>query len=176
LILSLKKFALQKSPAYIWNRINTLNTTSEYRLFGEEVFDEYLQLLWNDEFNTGVADCITYVKQFCIKNPFRLELRNAFMTAPVSPREAPQALDDMIEEWEAPQAPQIQQNPTTARWLSQFNVPDNRVERIWNEERDARTLQAIEEIRQRERDRILATEVVLEQARLRHRPTRVRNI
>lgn len=218
LILSLKKFALQKSPAYIWNRINTLNTTSEYRLFGEEVFDEYLQLLWNDEFNTGVADCITYVKQFCIKNPFRLELRNAFMTAPVSPREATQALDDMIEDWAEPRAPQVRRDPVTDRWITQFteptpetfivndttvpffvggettdrvrhafpqeaprvdvieNTPDNRVERIWNEQHDARTLQAIEEIRQRERNRIRATEVVREQARRVVRPTRVRNI
>lgn len=76
LILSLKKFALQKSPEYIWERVSTLNTTSEYRLFGEEVFGEYIQLLWNQDYNEAVSDCITYVKQFCITNPFADELLN----------------------------------------------------------------------------------------------------
>lgn len=76
LILSLKKFALQKTPDYIWSRIATLNTTSEYRLFGEEVFGEYIQLLWNQDYNEAVSDCITYVKQFCITNPFADELLN----------------------------------------------------------------------------------------------------
>lgn len=79
IILCLKKFALQKSPEYIWKRINTLNTTSEYRMFAEEVFQEFLPLLWNDQFNDAVADCITYIKQFCIRNQFGIELRNAWI-------------------------------------------------------------------------------------------------
>jgi len=82
LILSLKKFALQKTPDYIWSRIATLNTTSEYRLFGEEVFGEYIQLLWNQDYNEAVSDCITYVKQFCITNPFADELLSLDNTKP----------------------------------------------------------------------------------------------
>lgn len=92
LLLSLKKFALQKSPEYIWKRINTLNTTSEYRLFAEEVFGEFLPILWNDNFNKAVATCITYVKQFCIRNTFGIQLRQEFRNEFDSNRNASESL------------------------------------------------------------------------------------
>jgi hypothetical protein len=74
MLLSLKKFALQKDPEYIWNRIQTLNTTSEYRIFGEEVFGNLIQDLWNLDYNENMSECITYIKQFCLKNEFLAEL------------------------------------------------------------------------------------------------------
>ena len=74
MLLSLKKFALQKDPEYIWNRIQTLNTTSEYRIFGEEVFGNLIQNLWNLDYNENMSECITYIKQFCLKNEFLVEL------------------------------------------------------------------------------------------------------
>lgn len=101
LLLSLKKFALQKTPEYIWKRINTLNTTSEYRLFAEEVFGEFLPILWNDNFNKAVATCITYVKQFCIRNTFGIQLRQEFRSEFDSNRNTPEnptttTIDDVL--------------------------------------------------------------------------------
>lgn len=102
LLLSLKKFALQKSPEYIWKRINTLNTTSEYRLFAEEVFGEFLPILWNDNFNKAVATCITYVKQFCIRNEFGIQLRQEFRSEFATNRNTPESftttsIDDILQ-------------------------------------------------------------------------------
>lgn len=70
LILCLKKFALQKNPQYIWERVGSLNTTSEYRLFAEEVFGSLMLELWSDTFNKEVAQGVTYVKVNCINNEF----------------------------------------------------------------------------------------------------------
>jgi len=99
MILCLKKFALQKSPEYIWNRIKTLNTTSEYRLFGEEVFKELIQLLWDVDFNSNVSDCVTYVKQFCIPNPFSTELRLKYIQVENRMTTYQEVfLDDLLEE------------------------------------------------------------------------------
>lgn len=79
LILSLKKFALQKTPKYIWERIESLNTTSEYKMFGDEVFGDLIHLLWNDSFNTNVGECVSHIKLHCIDNPFRRELMLKYM-------------------------------------------------------------------------------------------------
>lgn len=79
LLLSLKIFALQKSPEYIWERILSLNTNSQYRIFGEEVFKELFPLLWNDSFNENVAECVSYVKSFCIENEFQKELARSLI-------------------------------------------------------------------------------------------------
>ena len=78
LILSLKKFALRNEPEYIWHRIETLNTTSEYRMFAEEVFGILAQHLFTPLFNKNLAYCITYIKTNCIKNPFKTELISKF--------------------------------------------------------------------------------------------------
>ena len=74
LILCLKKFALKNSPDYIWDRIKTLNTTSEYKMFADEVFEDMVQAIWNKDFNKDVGTCVTYVKQTCIVNKFQNEL------------------------------------------------------------------------------------------------------
>lgn len=86
LILSLKKFALQKPPSYIWSRIESLNTTSEYKMFGDEVFGELIHLLWNDSFNTNVSECVSYIKLHCIENPFKQELSHKFLGIEKKPK------------------------------------------------------------------------------------------
>lgn len=75
LLLSLKVFALQKSPEYIWDRILSLNTNSEYRIFGEEVFKTHLLTLWNNNFNKNISECISYIKESCLENEFAQELQ-----------------------------------------------------------------------------------------------------
>lgn len=74
LLLSLKVFALQKSPEYIWDRILSLNTTSEYRNFAEEVFKVHMLTLWNSNFNKNIADCVSYIKASCLENEFENDL------------------------------------------------------------------------------------------------------
>lgn len=76
LLLSLKIFALQKPPQYIWDTILSLNTNSQYRMFGEEVFKGLLPILWNDSFNENVAECVSYIKTYCIENEFEKELNS----------------------------------------------------------------------------------------------------
>lgn len=75
IILSLKTFALRNDVEYIWHRINSLNTTSEYRMFGEEVFGNMIHHIYTPTFNQDVASCITYVKDKCLPNEFLTELR-----------------------------------------------------------------------------------------------------
>lgn len=73
-LLSLKKFALRNDPSYIWHRIETLNTTSEYRNFGEEVFGRMFPQLYNENYTKQIASCVTYIKVNCINNRFKQEL------------------------------------------------------------------------------------------------------
>lgn len=74
LILSLKKFALRNDPEYIWHRIQTLNTSSEYRIFGEEVFGPLIEAIFTPSFNSEVEKGIIYIKNQCLPNEFRLEI------------------------------------------------------------------------------------------------------
>lgn len=75
IILSLKTFSLRNDVEYIWHRINSLNTTSEYRMFGEEVFGNMIHHIFSPTFNQDVASCITYVKDKCLPNDFLKELQ-----------------------------------------------------------------------------------------------------
>lgn len=76
LILSLKKFALRNDPEYIWHRIETLNTTSEYRMFGEEVFGTMIETIYTSNFNNEVEQCSIYIKNHCLINNFKNSLIN----------------------------------------------------------------------------------------------------
>lgn len=75
MLLSLKVFALRQTPEYIWEKISSLNTTSQYRMFGEEVFGELIHTLYTDTYNNNVANCISYVKRCCFKNDFQYLLK-----------------------------------------------------------------------------------------------------
>jgi len=70
MILSLKMFALKHPPEYIWHRIGTLNSTSQYRQFAAEVFGDQLSFLEGKEFNKDISQCISTIKTQCIVNPF----------------------------------------------------------------------------------------------------------
>lgn len=74
LILSLKKFALRHEPDYIWHRIRTLNTSSEYRMFGEEVFGVLIEELYGPAFAQQVEECSIYIKNTCLPNDFKTEI------------------------------------------------------------------------------------------------------
>lgn len=99
ILLSLKIFALQKSPEYIWDTILSLNTNSQYRMFGEEVFKEQLPTLWNDSFNENVAECVSYIKTFCIENEFQKELNQ-----PTNYISQYMITDDLVEDTRQPDA------------------------------------------------------------------------
>ncbi len=72
IILSLKMFALKNKPDYVWEKINSLNTSSTYQLFAQEVFGEDAELLWNtDNAAEKMASCISYTKGKCVPNNFR---------------------------------------------------------------------------------------------------------
>jgi len=71
LILCLKKFALRNDPEYIWHRVTTLNTTSEYRMFGEEVFGTLIEEIYTNNFNNEVEKCSIYIKNQCLTNFFK---------------------------------------------------------------------------------------------------------
>lgn len=73
-ILCLKKFALRNDPEYVWHRVQTLNTSSEYRMFGEEVFGGLVEEIFTPSFNKEVERGIIYIKNHCVKNNFRYEL------------------------------------------------------------------------------------------------------
>ena len=94
LILSLKTFALRNDVEYIWHRINSLNTTSEYRMFGEEVFGSLINTIFSPTYNEEVASCITYVKDKCLPNPFMEELRQS-----LKPEGSP--TQRLLDEWTA---------------------------------------------------------------------------
>ncbi len=78
MLLGLKVYALRNSPEYIKNRILELNTTSQFRMFGEEVFGIYIQHLWDEHFNSDVEQCITYIKNTCFINHFEDNIENEF--------------------------------------------------------------------------------------------------
>ncbi len=74
LLLCLKLYALRNEPDAIKNRILELNTTSEFRIFGEEVFGTNIQHIWNDKYDRDVEQCISYVKNTCFINEFEDQL------------------------------------------------------------------------------------------------------
>lgn len=132
LLLSLKIFALQKTPDYIWNKVLSLNTNSQYRMFGEEVFKDLFSLLWNDSFNENVAECVSYVKSFCIENEFQKELTNPMETnrfnindfittiQPQSPRRRTEFIDS-LNDWLENQ-PQIMAPSNIIERTSPFSI------------------------------------------------------
>lgn len=76
LILCLKKFALRNDPEYIWHRVTSLNTTSEYRMFGEEVFGPLLEEIYTSNFNSEVEKGSIYIKNQCLTNSFKESLKS----------------------------------------------------------------------------------------------------
>jgi hypothetical protein len=76
LILCLKKFALRNDPEYIWHRVTTLNTTSEYRMFGEEVFGTLIEEIYTNNFNNEVEKCSIYIKNQCLTNFFKEDIKS----------------------------------------------------------------------------------------------------
>lgn len=106
LLLSLKKFALRNPPEYIWNRIETLNTTSEFRMLGEEVFGSLLHNIETSSFNKNIEDCVTYVKTKCIKNLFADEIStNITENSKLFPLTQIRSTLRYDEPWPAPIAP-----------------------------------------------------------------------
>jgi len=73
-ILSLKKFALRTSPEEIWTTIKELNTTSQYRLFGEQVFGALFGTIITAKYNEEIERCVTVVKEACLPNEFNVQI------------------------------------------------------------------------------------------------------
>ena len=126
MLLSLKIFALRQTPEYIWEKISSLNTTSQYRMFGEEVFGELIHTLYTDTYNNNVANCISYVKRCCFQNNFQLLLKIhpesplfKKITSNVKKNTlfSSTSLEDIPEEEEA----RITPNPS--RWEPAFRMP-----------------------------------------------------
>jgi hypothetical protein len=52
--------------------VHSLNPSSQYELFTQEVFGEHADLLWNTANPQGkIAECVSYIKDKCIRNTFR---------------------------------------------------------------------------------------------------------
>lgn len=131
IILSLKKFALKNPPEYIWNRIETLNTTSEYRMFGEEVFGNLIHTVFNESFNEDVGTCVTYVKSKCITNRFRDTLFNSKFSekSPLLKLISPSLNFDYLEDLD--------------QFIQEVAIPRNPVPRTNNEFLTGRTINTI---------------------------------
>lgn len=77
LILCLKKMALRNEPKVIWEKIETLNTLSQYHAFASEVFGEFITHLDSSTLEKDIAKCCTYIKSKCFSNPWTQQLANS---------------------------------------------------------------------------------------------------
>ena len=74
LILCLKKAALKNSSEYLWEKVRTLNTSSEYHSFANEIFGDFASNLDMKSIAEDMSSCVTYVKTYCFQNPWKQEL------------------------------------------------------------------------------------------------------
>lgn len=71
LILSLKKAALKNSSEYLWEKIKTLNTSSEYHSFANEIFGSFVSNLNEKTLAEDMSSCVTYAKAYCFINEWK---------------------------------------------------------------------------------------------------------
>jgi hypothetical protein len=74
LILCLKKAALKNSSEYLWDKVRTLNTSSQYHEFANEIFGTFIINLDDRSLIEDMASCVTYVKSRCFNNTWRSDL------------------------------------------------------------------------------------------------------
>lgn len=80
LILCLKKAALKNTSEYLWDKVKTLNTSSQYHEFANEIFGSFIIHLDDSKLIKDMASCVTYVKTRCFQNGWRSDLMFSFTT------------------------------------------------------------------------------------------------
>jgi hypothetical protein len=83
LILCLKKAALKNPSEYLWDKVKTLNTSSQYHEFANEIFGNFITHLDEKTLINDMATCVTYVKSRCFPNTWRVSLTHS--VSPESP-------------------------------------------------------------------------------------------
>jgi len=74
LILCLKKAALKNSSEYLWDKVRTLNTSSQYHEFANEIFGTFITNLDDRSLIEDMSSCVTYVKSRCFNNTWKSDL------------------------------------------------------------------------------------------------------
>ena len=74
LILCLKKAALKNTSEYLWDKVKTLNTSSQYHEFANEIFGSFIIHLDDSKLIKDMASCVTYVKTRCFQNFWKTDL------------------------------------------------------------------------------------------------------